>query len=166
MRIWILLIFCLLYFNSHGQESILYNPSGKLKVDTTLKVEKEVLLLLPKIENSLLPTLYNRVEYPDISIENGTQGLVIIKVTVKPRMSVVDSKLVKGVDPWIDKSVLKAIKSMEIRILHELDGSKELLFYVPLKFELEKSEFEENMKRNSAVTKKATLLTLERITTK
>jgi len=166
MRIFILLVFSLIYLNSHGQESILYRSNGRLKVDTTLLIEKEVLRVLPKIENNLLPTLYNRIEYPDISIENGIQGLVIVKVTVKPNERVVESKLVMGVDPWIDKSVLKAIKSMEFRILHELEGFKELIFYIPLKFELEKDEFELNMKRNNAVTKKATLETLERITTK
>ncbi|TAJ12631.1 hypothetical protein DMA11_12100 [Marinilabiliaceae bacterium JC017] len=159
-------IFSLIYLNLKGQESVLYDSSGKLKVDTTLMVNKDVFRLLPKIEKNLLPSLYNKIEYPDISIENGIQGLVIIKMTVKPSVSIVESKLIKGVDPWIDKSVLKAIKSIEFRILHELKAINELTFYIPLKFELEKDEFEVNLKKNSAVTKKATLVTLERITTR
>jgi len=162
MKPWIILFFFLFLNNVHGQESQLYYSDGRLRIDTTLSVGNIRLGELVKIEKYILPTLFNRIEYPEISIENNIQGLLIIKVNVKPSESIVESKIIKGIDPWIDKSVLKAIDSLKFSILNLLKENKELNFYIPIKFELGKSEFEENMQKNNAVTKKANLNTLQR----
>lgn len=163
MKPWIILFFFLFLNKAYGQESLLYFSDGRLRVDTTLSAENIRLDEIVRIEKYILPTLFNRIEYPEISIENNIQGLLIIKVNVKPSESIVESKIIKGIDPWIDKSVIKAIDSLKLNILNLLKENKELNFYIPVKFELEKSEFEENMKRNNAVTKKANLNTLQRI---
>ena len=68
-----------------------------------------------------------------------------------------ECKIIKGIDPWIDKSVIKSIYGLKWDIIHSIEGANEFNFYIPFKFELEKSEFEENLMKNSAVTKKATL---------
>ena len=154
--------------NMYGQESLLYNSDCKLKIDTTLFIESNRLAELVKIEQFILPTLYNRIDYPEISRENGNEGILIIKVTIGATEKAIEwrsleCKIIKGVDPWIDKSVIKAIYCLRSSILHIVEDAEEFNFYIPFIFELEKSEFKENLKRNSAVTKKATLNTMQRV---
>ena len=74
-----------------------------------------------------------------------------------------ECKIIKGIDPWIDKSVIKSIYVVKWDIIHSVEDDNEFNFYIPFKFELEKSEFDENLKKNSSVTKKATLNTMQRV---
>lgn len=168
MRVLILFFSFLVTCNMYGQESLLYNSDGKLKIDTTLCIESSSLAEMVKIEQFILPTLYNRLDYPENSRENGNEGILIIEVTIGAieksiEWRSLECEIIKGVDPWIDKSVIKAIYCLKSSIIYIVEDTEEFNFYIPFIFELEKSEFEENLKRNGAVTKKATLNTMQRV---
>ena len=61
---------------------------------------------------ALLKFIGKSVKYPVIAQENGIQGRVIVTFTVEKDGSVADAKIVRGVDPSLDKEALRVINSM------------------------------------------------------
>jgi len=51
------------------------------------------------------------LKYPTIAIENGIQGKVYVQYAVNSKGNVVDIKVVKGVDPSLDKEAVRVIQS-------------------------------------------------------
>ena len=52
------------------------------------------------------------IKYPTIAQENGTQGRVIVQFVVNRDGSIVDAKVVRSVDPYLDKEALRVINTM------------------------------------------------------
>lgn len=52
-----------------------------------------------------------RLEYPQVCIENGRQGRVILSFTIKADGSLADAKVLRGVDPALDKEALRVVNS-------------------------------------------------------
>ncbi|MEG1564497.1 MAG: TonB family protein [Bacteroides sp.] len=61
---------------------------------------------------ALMKFLGKNINYPNIAQENGTQGRVIVQFVVNKDGSVVDAKVVKSVDPYLDKEALRVIGTM------------------------------------------------------
>lgn len=59
-----------------------------------------------------LQFLAKNIKYPTIAQENGTQGRVIIQFVVNKDGSIVDPKVVRSVDPYLDKEALRVILTM------------------------------------------------------
>lgn len=59
-----------------------------------------------------LQFLAKNIKYPTIAQENGTQGRVIIQFVVNRDGSIVDPKVVRSVDPYLDKEALRVIMTM------------------------------------------------------
>ncbi len=53
----------------------------------------------------------SRLEYPEIAKENGVQGRVTLQFTVEKDGSVTNVKVVRGVDPSLDKEAVKVVSS-------------------------------------------------------
>ena len=53
----------------------------------------------------------SRLEYPEIAKENGDQGRVTLQFTVEKDGSVTNVKVVRGVDPSLDKEAVKVVSS-------------------------------------------------------
>ncbi len=51
------------------------------------------------------------LEYPEIAKENGVSGRVMIEFTVMPDGKVANVKLLRGVDPSIDKEAIRVVQS-------------------------------------------------------
>jgi len=51
------------------------------------------------------------LKYPDVAAENGIQGRVIINFVVEPSGKVTNVKVVRGVDPSIDKEAVRVVSS-------------------------------------------------------
>ena len=51
------------------------------------------------------------LEYPEIAKENGVSGRVMVQFTVNPNGSVSDVKVLRGVDPSLDKEAVRVIQS-------------------------------------------------------
>ena len=52
------------------------------------------------------------MKYPAIAKEKGTQGRVIVQFVVNRDGSIVDAKVVRSVDPYLDKEALRVINTM------------------------------------------------------
>ena len=51
------------------------------------------------------------LEYPEIAKENGVSGRVMVQFTVNPNGTVSDVKVLRGVDPSLDKEAVRVIQS-------------------------------------------------------
>ena len=60
----------------------------------------------------LMQFLSKNIKYPTIAQENGTQGRVTVQFVVNADGSIVDAKVIRGVDPYLDKEALRVINSM------------------------------------------------------
>lgn len=61
---------------------------------------------------ALMKYLSEHIKYPTISQENGVQGRVIVQFVVNRDGSIVDAKVARGVDPYLDKEALRVVSSM------------------------------------------------------
>lgn len=62
--------------------------------------------------SALMQFLGKNIKYPTIAQENGTQGRVIVQFVVNRDGTIVDPRVVKSVDPYLDKEALRVINSM------------------------------------------------------
>ena len=56
--------------------------------------------------------LQKNIKYPTISQENGVQGRVIVQFVVNRDGSIVDTQVMRGVDPYLDKEALRVVSTM------------------------------------------------------
>ena len=87
----------------------------------TLEEEPEEQTIFEVVENmpdfpggqaALMQYLAKNIKYPTIAQENGTQGRVIVQFVVNRDGSIVDAKVVRSVDPYLDKEALRVINTM------------------------------------------------------
>ncbi len=62
-------------------------------------------------QNAFSKWVNQRLVYPDIAKENGLQGRVMLQFTVMPDGSVANVRVVKGVDPALDKEAVRVVSS-------------------------------------------------------
>ena len=62
--------------------------------------------------SGLMQYLSKNIKYPAIAQENGTQGRVIVQFVVNRDGSIVDAKVMRSVDPYLDKEALRVISGM------------------------------------------------------
>ena len=76
----------------------------------------EVVEQVPEFANGgmagLMQYLSKNIKYPTIAQENGTQGRVTVQFVVNRDGSIVDAKVLRGVDPYLDKEAIRVISSM------------------------------------------------------
>ena len=87
---------------------------------------------------------------------------MIVKVTVNKGENFIEKIIEKGFDPHMDTLVFKAIEELEARLISVMLNDNKFEFYIPVLFELKEAEFEEDLKKNGAVTIKSTLYTMQR----
>ncbi len=61
---------------------------------------------------ALLKWIGRNLEYPEIAQENGIQGRVIIQFVVEKNGSISQAKVVRGVDPSLDREAMRVVKKM------------------------------------------------------
>ena len=76
----------------------------------------EVVEQMPEFPNGgmagLMQYLSKNIKYPTIAQENGTQGRVTVQFVVNRDGCIVDAKVLRGVDPYLDKEAIRVISSM------------------------------------------------------
>ena len=74
----------------------------------------EVVEQMPEFPNGgmagLMQYLSKNIKYPTIAQENGTQGRVTVQFVVNADGSIVDAKVIRGVDPYLDKEAKEALR--------------------------------------------------------
>ncbi len=85
----------------------------------TREVEEEIVFDVveqnpefPGGPQALFTWLSQNIKYPAIAEENGVQGVVIVRYAVERDGSITDVKVMKSVDPSLDKEAVRVVKSM------------------------------------------------------
>ena len=104
---------------------------------------------------ALFTWLSQNVKYPAIAEENGVEGRVIVTFVVERDGSIADVRVVKSVDPSLDKEAVRVVKSMPRWIPGKHKGSAVRVKYtVPVTFKLSGEAEIERMKNNQNVAVK------------
>ena len=92
----------------------------------------------PGGQAALLEYLAKNIKYPVVAEENGVQGRVIVTFVVERDGSITDVKVVKSVDPSLDKEAARVVKSMPKWQPGKQNGSAVRVKYtVPVQFRLQ-----------------------------
>lgn len=87
----------------------------KPDVDTdeaTIFLIPEEMPEFPGGESALLYFLSQNVKYPSLASDNGIYGKVIVNFVVNKDGSISDAKILRGVDPSLDKEALRVVYSL------------------------------------------------------
>ena len=88
--------------------------------------------------SALFEYLSKNIKYPVVAEENGIQGRVIVSFVVERDGSITDVRVVKSVDPSLDKEAQRVVKSMPRWIPGKQNGSAVRVKYtVPVTFRLQ-----------------------------
>ena len=66
----------------------------------------------PGGQGALMSWLSENIKYPVIAAENGVQGRVIVQFVVSKTGSISDVKVVRGVDPSLDREAVRVVSAM------------------------------------------------------
>jgi protein TonB len=92
----------------------------------------------PGGDAALMKFLSDHIKYPVVAEENGIQGRVIATFVVERDGSITDVKVIKSVDPSLDKEAIRVLKSMPKWIPGKQNGSAVRVKYtVPVTFRLQ-----------------------------
>jgi protein TonB len=92
----------------------------------------------PGGDAALMAFLSKNIKYPVVAEENGIQGRVIATFVVERDGSISDVKVIKSVDPSLDKEAIRVLKSMPKWIPGKQNGSAVRVKYtVPVTFRLQ-----------------------------
>lgn len=102
----------------------------------------EVVEQMPEFPNGgmagLMQYLSKNIKYPTIAQENGTQGRVTVQFVVNRDGSIVDAKVLRGVDPYLDKEAIRVISSMpKWKPGMQLGKAVRVKYTVPVMFRLQ-----------------------------
>lgn len=92
----------------------------------------------PGGNEALMKFLSDNVKYPVVAQENGVQGRVVVSFVVEKDGSITDVKVVRSVDPSLDKEAARVVKSMPRWIPGRQNGAAVRVKYnVPVSFRLQ-----------------------------
>ena len=113
-------------------------PEPKPEVENKVFDVVEQMPSFPGGQAALMDYLSNNVKYPVVAQENGVQGRVVVSFVVEKDGSITDVKVVKSVDPSLDKEAARVVKSMPRWIPGKQNGSAVRVKYnVPVSFRLQ-----------------------------
>lgn len=85
------------------------------KPEPSKTYEKHALDLQPQFpggEKTLLGWIHANLQFPEVCIDNGIGGLVLVKFKVDKRGRVTDIEIIKGVHPELDAEVMRVMEEM------------------------------------------------------
>ena len=87
--------------------------------------------------NAFSKWVAENLEYPEIAKENGVQGRVMLQFTVNPNGSISDVKVLRGVDPSLDKEAVRVVsKSPKWEPGKQRDRAVKVTYTFPVIFQL------------------------------
>lgn len=112
-------------------------PEPKPEVEKVFDVVEQM-PSFPGGPSALMEWLSNNVKYPVVAQENGVQGRVVVSFVVERDGSITDVKVVRGVDPSLDKEASRVVRAMPRWIPGKQNGSAVRVKYnVPVAFRLQ-----------------------------
>ena len=98
----------------------------------------EVMPSFPGGQSALMQYLNSNIKYPVVAQENGVQGRVVVSFVVEKDGSITDVRVVRSVDPSLDREATRVVKSMPHWIPGKQNGSAVRVKYnVPVSFKLQ-----------------------------
>ena len=95
----------------------------------------------PGGQEALMEWIKQNKVYPQEAIDKGIEGRVIVKFTVEEDGTVTNGKIVRGVDPLLDKEALRLVSIMPKWKPARLDDKDIRTFYtLPITFKLPRSQ--------------------------
>ncbi|MBM6991805.1 MAG: energy transducer TonB [Prevotella sp.] len=92
----------------------------------------------PGGNSALMQYLSNNIKYPVVAQENGVQGRVVVSFVVERDGSITDVRVVRSVDPSLDREATRVVKAMPNWIPGKQNGSAVRVKYnVPVSFRLQ-----------------------------
>ena len=112
-------------------------PEPKPEVEKVFDVVEQM-PSFPGGPSALMEWLSNNVKYPVVAQENGVQGRVVVSFVVERDGSITDVKVVRGVDPSLDKEASRVVRAMPRWTPGKQNGSAVRVKYnVPVAFRLQ-----------------------------
>lgn len=112
-------------------------PEPKPEVEKVFDVVEQM-PSFPGGPSALMEWLSNNVKYPVVALENGVQGRVVVSFVVERDGSITDVKVVRGVDPSLDREASRVVRAMPRWIPGKQNGSAVRVKYnVPVAFRLQ-----------------------------
>jgi len=113
-------------------------PEPKPEVENKVFDVVEQMPSFPGGNAALMKYLSENVRYPVVAQENGVQGRVVVSFVVEKDGHITDVKVVRSVDPSLDKEAARVVKSMPSWIPGKQNGSAVRVKYnVPVSFKLQ-----------------------------
>ena len=119
-------------------KEVIAQPEPPKEEETKVFDVVEQMPSFPGGQAALMSYLSNNIKYPQIAMENGVQGRVVCTFVVERDGSITDIRVVRGVDPSLDKEAIRVLKSMPHWIPGKQNGSAvRVKFTVPVTFKLQ-----------------------------
>ena len=115
-------------------------PTKNSKISKSKKIYDVVdeMPVFPGGNGALLEYLATHVKYPVVAQENGVQGRVIVSFVVERDGSITDVRVVRSVDPSLDREAARVVSSMPRWTPGKQNGSAVRVKYnVPVMFKLQ-----------------------------
>ena len=113
-------------------------PEPKPEVENKVFDVVEQMPSFPGGNAALMKYLSENVKYPVVAQENGVQGRVVVSFVVEKDGHITDVKVVRSVDPSLDKEAARVVRSMPSWIPGKQNGSAVRVKYnVPVSFKLQ-----------------------------
>jgi protein TonB len=121
----------------HVEEKIA-EPEPVKEEETKVFDVVEQMPSFPGGPSALMQYLSSNIKYPVVAEENGVQGRVVCTFVVEKDGSITDVRVVKSVDPSLDKEAVRVVKGMPKWIPGKQNGSAVRVKYtVPVTFRLQ-----------------------------
>lgn len=113
-------------------------PEPKPEVENKVFDVVEQMPSFPGGNGALMQYLSDNIKYPVVAQENGVQGRVVVSFVVEKDGSITDVKVVRSVDPSLDREATRVVKAMPKWIPGKQNGSAVRVKYnVPVSFRLQ-----------------------------
>ena len=119
-------------------KEVIAQPEPPKEEETKVFDVVEQMHSFPGGQAALMSWLGSNIKYPVVAEENGVQGRVVCTFVVERDGSITDVKVVRGVDPSLDKEAIRVLKAMPHWIPGKQNGSAVRVKYtVPVTFKLQ-----------------------------
>lgn len=87
-------------------------------------------------DQAMLAFIYQYLEYPQVALQNGIEGTVVVRFVVEKDGSITDAQVVREIGGGCGKAVLKVVETMPLWIPGSQQGRKvRVQFNLPVRFQ-------------------------------
>ena len=130
--------------SSQQTQNVTSYPTANDKLSTVSVESRKVFTVVEQMPSfpggdaALMSYLANNIHYPTVAAENGVQGRVVVGFVVERDGSITDVRILRGVDPSLDREAMRVVKSMPRWTPGKQNGSAVRVKYqVPVAFRLQ-----------------------------